>query len=169
MKKKLLIASALALGLVLISGTAVAFYHDNPVFAKNKSGTNVKVKGDMTIYSSPNQKKSSESVRRSRLKQMNTIGEAATVLNVLPITIIDEMKKGKTVVQIAKEKGLSEAEFTKKLTDLETKMVNEAVKSGTITQEHADAIKAGRSERLKKSIKEKAVNVNDHMAMDMGN
>lgn len=167
MKKKLLIAIALAL--VLISGSAMALYHDNPAFAKSQPATDVKVKGNMAVYSPPNQKKSSEPVRKSRLKQMNIVGEAATVLNVLPIIIIDEMKKGKTVVQIAKEKGLTEAEFTKKLTDLETKMVNEAVSSGTITQEHADAIKDGRPDRLKKSIKEKAVNVNDHMAMDMGN
>jgi hypothetical protein len=167
MKKKLLIA--LALALILISGSAVALYHDNPAFAKNQPATDVKVKGNMDVYSPPNQKKSSEPVRKSRLKEMNIVGEAATVLNVLPITIIDEMQKGKTVVQIAKEKGLTEAEFTKKLTDLETNMVNEAVSSGTITQEHADAIKAGRPDRLKKSIKEKAVNVNDHKAMDMGN
>jgi predicted transposase len=46
-------------------------------------------------YSAPTKKGTAEPIRKSRLKQQNIVGEAANVLNVLPITIIDEMKKVK--------------------------------------------------------------------------
>ena len=123
----------------------------------------------MAKYSAPNKKDASDPVRVSRLKQMNIVGEAANVLNVLPIDIINEMNKGKTLVQVAKDKGLTEAEFNKKLTDFDAKTVNAAVKDGTITKEHGDAIDAGRADRIKKGMQEKSMKAHDGMAMDMGN
>ncbi len=165
--KKVLISSVL--GLLVLGGAGAAVWHDDPALAK-KQIKNVDAKQLMAKYSPPNQKTdNNNTVRVSRLKDMNIVGEAATVLNVLPIDIIDKMKQGKTIVQIAQEKGLSEQQFTQKITDLETKTVNNAVKDGTITKEHADAINQGRADRLKKGLKEKATNVNDHQAMDMGN
>lgn len=153
---------------ILLLGTAAAVLQSQSAYAKNKT-TVADAKKAMEKYSAPTKKGTAEPIRKSRLKQQNIVGEAANVLNVLPITIIDEMKKGKTLVQIAKEKGLSEQQFTQKLADFDSKTVNTAVKEGTITQEHADAINAGRADRLKSGIQEKAMDVNDHMAMDMGN
>lgn len=158
----------IALAVILILGSAAAVWQNHFAFAKNQA-TSADAKKRMVKYSAPHKKKSDEPIRKSRLEQMNIVGEAAAVLNMLPITIINEMKKGKKLVEIAKEKGLTEKEFTQKISDFETKTVNTAVKKGTIPKEHADAIKAGRSDRLKKGIQEKAMNVNDHMPMDMGN
>jgi hypothetical protein len=165
--KKVLISSVL--GLLVLGGAGAAIWKDDPANAKQQA-KQVDAKQLMAKYSPPNEKAANNNtVRVSRLKEMNIVGEAATVLNVLPIDIIDKMKQGKTIAQIAKEKGLSEQQFTQKINDLETKKVNDAVKDGTITKEHAEAITQGRTDRLKKGLKEKAMNVNEHKAMDMGN
>lgn len=170
--KKVLISAAL--GLLLLGGAGAALWKDDDPAQAKKQVTPQDAKKVMARFSPPPKKNVENKqpepvVRKSRLREMNIVGEAATVLGVLPIDIIDSMKSGKTVVQIAQDKGLSEKEFTQKITDLEVKMVNEAVKAGTITKEHGDAINQGRADRLKKSLKEKAVNVNDHQAMDMTN
>ncbi|WP_379969307.1 hypothetical protein [Ectobacillus sp. sgz5001026] len=165
MRKKLLLPSAIAGVLILVFAVTIAFNHS--AFAKNQQ-TNTKTAG-MEKYADPKKKNDTKAASKSRLKQMNIVGETATVLNVLPITIIEEMQKGKTIAQIAKDKGLSEQEFTQKLSDLETEMVNNAVSKGTITQEHKEALVAGKTDRLKKALQTKGVDVNDHAAMDMGN
>lgn len=167
MRKKVLIASLIT-G-VLILGFTAAILLNHPAFAKNQQTIAKANETRMSKYTPPKKQHSTVNVRKSRLKQMNIVSEAATVLNVLPITIIDEMKKGKTLPQIAQDKGLTEKEFTQKLADLETKIVNNAVSDGTIPKKHKDAINAGKSERLKNALKAKAVDANDHEAMDMGN
>ena len=154
---------------MLILGCAAAIVYNHPAFAKTQQ-TNVKMHAKHMAKYSPTKKQDSVlNVRTSRLKQMNIIGEAATVLNVLPITIIDEMNKGKTLAQIAKAKGLTEKQFLQKLSSLETKTVNQAVSTGTISSKQKVAINAGKSDRLKKALKIKGVNVHDHAPMDMGN
>jgi hypothetical protein len=162
-RKQTLTVSVLAA--VLIACLAAAILQTQ-AFAKNQA---VDAKKVMATYSAPGSSNTGEPTRKSRVKQQNIVSEAANVLNVLPMDIINEMKKGKTLVQIAKDKGLSEPEFTQKLKDFDAKTVNAAVKEGTITKEHATAINEGRADRIQKGLKEKAMNVNDHMAMDMGN
>src|SRR4051794_26183068 len=120
MRKKFLITSALVV--ILGAGSAATIFHNENAYAKNKQPAAIDAKKAMTKYSPPKSKKgSTEPVRTSRLKEMNIVGEAANVLNVLPIDIINEMNKGKTLVQVAKDKGLTEAEFNKKLTDFDAK------------------------------------------------
>ena len=112
MGKKVLIASVLAATVVIGSGAAVWNSKEDPALAK-KPGA-VDPKQAMARYSPPNHKNSTSAVvRDSRLNQQNIVAEAANVLNVLPIDIIKEMEKGKTLVQVAKDKGLTEAEFNK--------------------------------------------------------
>ena len=155
---------------MLILGCAVAvIVYNHPAFAKTQQ-SNVKMHAKHMAKYSPSKKQHSvPNVRKSRLKQMNIVGEAATVLNVLPITIIDEMKKGKTLSQIVKAKGLTEKQFLQKLSSLETKTVNQAVSTGTISSKQKAAINAGKSDRLRKALQIKGVNVHDHAPMDMGN
>lgn len=164
MRKKLLMISALA-GIIIL-GTVLAINYYTPASAKGQPTAAER----MARYSPPkNQQPAKQTVRISRLKQMNIVGEAATVLNVLPINLIDEMKKGKTIVQIAQEKGLTEKQFTQKITDLENQTINAAVKEGSISKKQADAINSGRTSRLKNAMKEKAMKANGQTPMDMGN
>ena len=164
MRKKFLAAFALA-G-VLSVGAVAAVQTNNDALAKGQPKQPTPAER-MAKYSAPKQKNSAKTiVRASRLKQQNIVSEAANVLNVLPIDIIKEMEKGKTLVQVAKDKGLTEAEFNKKLTDFDSKIVDKAVKDGTITKEHGDAIKAGRTDRIKNGMKEKAMKAKT--MMDMG-
>jgi hypothetical protein len=164
MGRKLFTALALA-GALTIGASAAISLHSAEAKSQPKQPTPAE---RMAKYSAPKSNKSAKPiVRTSRLDQQNIVAEAANVLNVLPIDIIKEMEKGKTLVQVAKDKGLTEAEFNKKLTDFDSKVVDKAVKDGTITKEHGDAIKAGRTDRIKNGMKEKAMKA--HTAMDMGN
>jgi hypothetical protein len=167
MSKRLLTISALA-GVLLFAIFAI-LHSNNPALAKSQPKPPTATER-MAKYEAPQKKKNaSDHVRVSKVKQLNIVAEAANVLNVLPIDIINEMKKGKTLVQVAKDKGLAESEFNKKLADFDAKTVDTAVKNGVITKEHGDAIAAGRADRIKKGMQEKAMDVNKHMAMDMGN
>jgi hypothetical protein len=163
MGRKLFTAIALAGALTIGASAAISL---NSAEAKSQPKQPTPAER-MAKYSAPKQKTSAKTiVRASRLDQQNIVSEAANVLNCLPIDIIKEMQTGKTLVQVAKDKGLTEAEFNKKLTDFDTKIVDKAVKDGTITKEHGDAIKAGRSDRIKNGMKEKAMKAKT--MMDMG-
>lgn len=169
MRKRFLKISMVA-AILLMLGTAVTVWHNNPAFAK-KQTANVKstAAGNMAKYSLKKKTKqnSGAPIRRSRLNQINVISEAANVLNLLPINIMDEMKKGKTLVQIAQDKGLSKDQFLQKLADFDTKTIDAASSTGTISQEHKTALKEGQKDRLNYNIGLKSVDVNDHQAMDM--
>lgn len=163
MGRKLFTAIALAGALTIGASAAISL---NSAEAKSQPKQPTPAER-MAKYSAPKQKNAAKAIiRASRLDQQNIVAEAANVLNCLPIDIIKEMQKGKTLVQVAKDKGLSEADFNKKLTDFDTKIVDKAVKDGTITKEHGDAIKAGRSDRIKNGMKEKAMKAKT--MMDMG-
>lgn len=166
MRKKFLTAYVIV-GIFLLSSSIAAIYN-HPAFAKNPPSIAKANAAMMAKFSTP-KKQNDTPARKSRLKQMNIIGEAATVLNVLPITIINEMKMGKTLVQIAKSKGLTEKEFLQKLSALETKTVDHAVNTGVISKKQRIAINEGKAARLKRALKTKGVNVHDHAPMDMGN
>jgi hypothetical protein len=155
--------------LLLLLVVAATVWHNNNAYAKNQANTIKSPAELMAKYSHKTKQNSTETIRRSRLPQMNIISEAANVLNLLPINIMDEMKKGKTLEQVAQEKGLSKDQFLTKLTDFENQTVAVASKAGTITKDHEKALKEGQKDRLTKSLSVKAVNVNDHKAMDMGN
>jgi hypothetical protein len=162
--RKNFLPAAVLLGVILVA--AYAFWssnHNKPALAQSKQPTPAQ---RMAKYSPPKKKTTvPKHVRVSQVTQMNIVSEAANVLNVLPIDIITEMGKGKTLVQIAMEKGLTEADFNKKLTDFDTKIVNAAVKDGSISKQHADAINAGRADRIKNGMKESAQKAGSIMDM----
>ncbi|WP_051621228.1 hypothetical protein [Paenibacillus sp. UNC451MF] len=83
----------------------------------------------------------------------NVFQQIATVLGVEQSVIQDELKQGKTLVQIAQDKaGLTEDAFLQKLVAAETANIDAAVTSGKLTQEQADKQKSDLSDRLKKMI-----------------
>jgi uncharacterized protein YidB (DUF937 family) len=80
------------------------------------------------------------------------IQETATILGVDQSAVTDALKQGKTLAQIAQEKGLSEDDFLQKVTAAETKAIDDALTAGKITQDQADKQKSGLSDRLKQMI-----------------
>ncbi|MDO3676846.1 hypothetical protein [Paenibacillus ehimensis] len=84
---------------------------------------------------------------------VNILKETATLLNLDEQTLMDELKQNKTLAQVAQEKaGLTEDVLIQKLTEAETKAIDEAVSAGTITQEQADKRKADLADRLKQAV-----------------
>lgn len=77
----------------------------------------------------------------------------AAILGIEQSVLKDEIKQGKTLAQIAQEKAnLTEEALLAKLTEAETKKMDDALSSGKIKQEQADKIKSGLADRLKKII-----------------
>ncbi|MFB6366545.1 hypothetical protein ACFCP7_21220 [Paenibacillus elgii] len=84
---------------------------------------------------------------------VNILKETATLLNLDEKTLMDELKQNKTLAQVAQEKaGLTEDVLIQKLTDAETKAIDDAVSAGKITQDQADKHKSGLADRLKKAV-----------------
>jgi len=167
MRKRLLKVTSI-IAVILILGTAVMVWKNHSALAK-KQDANVKISAAerMAKYSVKTKQNTDSSLRKSRLSQINVVSEAATILNVLPINIMEEMTKGKKLEEIALDKGMSKAKFLKKLTDLDTKNIDDAVRTGTISTKHGTALKEGQKDRLHHSLMLEAVDVNDHKAMDM--
>jgi hypothetical protein len=95
---------------------------------------------------------SSKNDHGKRGLEKNLIKETATILGVDPTTITDQLKQGKTLVQVAQTKGITEDILLQKLTDAENQSIAAAVTSGKITQAQADKIKSGLAARLKKEV-----------------
>ncbi|MFD0698853.1 hypothetical protein ACFQZT_32800 [Paenibacillus sp. GCM10027628] len=82
--------------------------------------------------------------------------DLAAILGIDQATLKDELKQGKTLAQIAQEKAnLTEDALLQKLTDAETKKIDEALAAGKITQAQADKQKSGLADRLKKMVEAK--------------
>jgi hypothetical protein len=84
--------------------------------------------------------------------EQNLIKETATILSVDPTTITDQLKQGKTLVQIAQAKGTTEDVLLQKLTDAENQSIAAQLASGKITQAQADKMKSKLAAQLKKEV-----------------
>lgn len=71
-------------------------------------------------------------------------------------TFRSEIKAGKTMVEIAKEHGVSEKKLSKFMTDRMTKHIEEGVKAGRLTTEQADKMKKEMPQRISDIINGKA-------------
>jgi hypothetical protein len=83
------------------------------------------------------------------------IDEAATILGLQTERIKQSLNEGKSLLDLATEQGLSEADFTSRLLALRILKVDEAVKLGKITQEKASQIKAKMQEHITFMIRSK--------------
>ncbi|MFB0843477.1 hypothetical protein [Paenibacillus oleatilyticus] len=84
---------------------------------------------------------------------VNILKETASLLNLDEKTLMDELKQNKTLAQVAQEKGgLTEDALIQKLTDIETKAIEDAVSAGKITQDQADKRKSDLADHLKKAV-----------------
>ncbi|NOV01668.1 hypothetical protein [Paenibacillus planticolens] len=85
----------------------------------------------------------------------------AAVLGIDQSVLKEEIKQGKTLVQIAQDKAnLTEDELLAKLTEAETKKIDDALAAGKIKQEQADKMKSTLADRLKKIIQSKPRTMN---------
>jgi hypothetical protein len=69
------------------------------------------------------------------------VEEAAKILNMDEEQLKKQLTEGKSIVEVAADKGVSEAVLTEKLLAARSAKLEEAVKAGKITQERADTIK----------------------------
>lgn len=80
--------------------------------------------------------------KENKRRAFPIIDEAATILGLQTDNIKTALAQGKSLVDLAKEQGLSEVDFTNRLLALRVLKVDEDVKSGKIPQEKADHVKA---------------------------
>ncbi|OXM85929.1 DUF2680 domain-containing protein [Paenibacillus rigui] len=86
--------------------------------------------------------------------QSSLTEEAAAVLGIDKDTLAAAMKD-KSLVEIAKEKGVSEADLIAKLQVERSKKIDEAVQAGKLKKEQADKIKANMESHLKFMVNHK--------------
>ncbi|OPH59337.1 hypothetical protein BC351_20730 [Paenibacillus ferrarius] len=82
----------------------------------------------------------------------NLIEQTATILGVEQSVVQDAVKSGKTLAAFAVEKGITEADYVAKLAAAETTSINAEVTAGKLTQDQADKMLSGLSERITKQV-----------------
>ncbi|TDF96578.1 hypothetical protein [Paenibacillus piri] len=80
-------------------------------------------------------------------KHMPIIEEAAAILGIDQASLQAALQD-KTLVEIAKEKGMKEADLIAKLKAVRSKQIDEAVKAGKLKAEKAEKIKSGLEKHL---------------------
>lgn len=81
------------------------------------------------------------------------LGDSAKLLGIEPKSLVQQLKQGKTLLQIAQaNKGWNEQDFIKRLTESATLHIDQALAQGKMDQAKADKLKAGLPERLKKAV-----------------
>lgn len=81
------------------------------------------------------------------------IVETATLLGIDQKSLMNELKQGKTLAQVAQEKaGLSQEVYLEKLTDALNKQIDALVSSGKITQDQADQRKSSLADHLAQKV-----------------
>jgi hypothetical protein len=98
------------------------------------------------------EKSNTSTNHQKRDHEDNLVKQTAAVLGATETTITDQLKQGKTLAQVAQDKGVAEDLLLQKLIDAENKSIDDAVTSGKITQAQADKRKSGLADRLKKEV-----------------
>lgn len=80
------------------------------------------------------------------------VKHSADILGIEQSALMEEMKEGKTLLQIAEEKGLTQEQFLEQLTSAVEQSIDTALSEGKITQEQADKQKEGLKDRLSEEI-----------------
>lgn len=81
------------------------------------------------------------------------VKETAEMLGMEPMALVEQLKQGKTLLQVVQaQKGWSEEEYLKKLTETANRNIDQAVAEGKLDRDKANRIKAQLPEKLKKAI-----------------
>jgi predicted DNA-binding protein YlxM (UPF0122 family) len=83
--------------------------------------------------------------------------ETAQILGIEKAALTDQLKSGKSIVDIAKEKGISETALLEKIMAGRSAKLEEAVEGGKLTRERADTIKTKMQSHLAQQLKHKGL------------
>lgn len=148
---KKLIVSSIALSLVLGSSL---YMTRNEANAAHKGSALVKqdnvrhMASDQSVHSGKHSQKS---------KGFPIVEEVAGIIGLEKEALKKSLKEGKTLVEIAKAKGISEADLTAKLLELRGSKIDQAVKDGKLDADKAAKMKERMSEHLKFMLNEKHI------------
>lgn len=90
---------------------------------------------------------------RGHFRGGHIVKETAEMLGMEPMALVEQLRQGKTLLQVVQaQKGWSEEEYLKKLTETANRNIDQAVAEGKLDRDKADRIKAQLPEKLKKAI-----------------
>jgi hypothetical protein len=72
----------------------------------------------------------------------NAVDGAAKALGMKPEDVLSALRSGKTLADLAKEKGVTEDKVKQSIVDAEKAAIDQAVKDGKITKERGDLLKS---------------------------
>lgn len=102
---------------------------------------------------SPAQNESKFHHHHGHLRGGHIVKETAEMLGMEPKALVEQLKQGKTLLEVVQtQKGWSEDDYLKKLTETANRNIDQAVAEGKLEREKADSIKAQLPEKLKKTI-----------------
>jgi polyhydroxyalkanoate synthesis regulator phasin len=145
---KLKTAGISSLAVVLIGSVVGGMLFINPAFADSKISLQQKIHA---LTASRN----SETATKEPVVKLGgnlSVKDIAALLGMNWDTFLEEMKKGKSLAQLAQEKGINQDDLIRKMRDEASKKYDVAVKDGKMKQAQADKLKSGLSEQLKKMM-----------------
>lgn len=131
--KKLLVGT-IAASLIIGGGTLIP----SSAFAHPLSG-----KG-----SDSGQMMADEGQRAGFKSGIHMMQEIANILGLDEQTLVDALKEGKTIAEVAQENGITEEELVQQLIEVQSTAIDEKVSEGVLSQEQADQMKADLDERI---------------------
>lgn len=93
--------------------------------------------------------------KRQEAETPPIVSEAAAVLGMNTAALTEQLKAGKSIADVAKERGMSEQQLTAKLLQLRVARIDDAVKNGKMDAARAEQMKQRMGSHLGYMIKEK--------------
>lgn len=141
-------AAVTSIALSLLLSASLAFQSSHTAYAD----------GEINQHSKDQRNQLSNRLKRMKEhKAIPIFEEAAKVIGISTEELIKQVQQGKSIVEVAKSKGISEKKLSSKLMAMRVEKLNEAVKSGKITKENAAKIKEKMSEHLKFMLNRKGL------------
>lgn len=156
-------AAVTSIALSLLLSASIAFQTQNTARAESEI---------TQLQKNPHNKMANDVKRVKEFKVIPIFDEAAKIIGLSTEDLVKEVQTGKSIVEVAKAKGISEKKLTSKLMAIRTTKLNEAVKSGKITKDNAAKIKEKMLEHLKFMLNKKGLPENQfakhkqHMMMN---
>lgn len=82
----------------------------------------------------------------------SAVNDAAKILNMVPEEVLAAKRSGKTLGQIAEEKGMTSSELADRIVAVRTQKVETLVAEGKITRQVADSALANLKENIKAAV-----------------